>query len=239
MLLAVGILQYESEQTADWVRHSDEVLTTSRDLNSALVAVQHDGRDYLLKHRASDLVAFRRSTAAIPHSVANLRAIVRDNPAQEYRAEVIGGLATQIVSATQRLLNMYSNGRQREAVAFARSPQVLSIADAWEAQNFQFTRAELELRNVRWIQLGRDFRTLDWVLGVGALFGFLLTLGATWRFGSRIVQRWNGLRRRQNALRRAKKSRRRLRATMKSPSSIVHITTWPSRFGNARRSFKI
>lgn len=189
VLLVVGILQYKSEQTADWVRHSDEVLTTSRDLSTALVAVQHDGRDYLLKHRASDLVAFRRSTAAMPRSVANLRAIVRDNTAQEHRAEVIGGLATQIVSITQRLLNMYSNGRQREAVAFARSPQVLSIADAWEAQNFQFTRAELALRNARWVQLGRDFRILDWVLGVGALCGFLLTLGATWRFGSRIVQR--------------------------------------------------
>ncbi|HET7813378.1 MAG TPA: CHASE3 domain-containing protein, partial [Candidatus Baltobacteraceae bacterium] len=187
VLMTVAVLQWRSEAASGWVRQSDDVLVRSRDLNAALFAVQRDAREYTLHRKAAQIRALQRDAARANDIALDMRRLVGRDPGQERRATVIANLANRIVSIDERFVRYYASGQMSQARAFAASPEIARISDAWQAANDRFARIEIALRNERWQRLQRESRLLDWVLFAGSLLGIVVTLLAASRFGSVIV----------------------------------------------------
>ncbi|HEV7179625.1 MAG TPA: response regulator, partial [Candidatus Baltobacteraceae bacterium] len=188
MLVTAGLLQWQTEGTAAWVRHSDAVLEQSQQLTQNLDKIPRNIRDYLLKHNPASLSAYRRAGAEAPRQAARLRAMVTDNASQEQRATAIATLSKQIVALYDYYLVTSLRGKRSQADATFNGARVRHISDEWQSQTAQFFQAEQNLKVARWEQLRAQSVLLDWALGIGATIGFLLTLFATWRFGLRIAQ---------------------------------------------------
>ncbi len=189
VLVVVGFLQFRSERTALTVRHSDDVLAAAQSVADALVPVQRNLSDYVRTGQARYLAAFRRQAKVVDSATTRLRVLVRGDAQQELRAAEIAAIAREALNFEQRYADIYASGHRNAAAAMMRLPRVRKISDDWYLRNREFAAAEAAAKAAHWAQLAADYRKLDWVLGIGAAFGVLLTLLAARRFGIRVVER--------------------------------------------------
>lgn len=72
-----------------WVDHSDQVISTARQLQRQIVQMDTDLRGYYLTADRAFLEAYNEAKARVPEQFAQLRSLTADNPAQQQRVQEI------------------------------------------------------------------------------------------------------------------------------------------------------
>ena len=103
-------------ETRSWVIHSHEVMETTQRTFSLTQDVESGQRGYLLYNDPRFLDNFDISRAALPAAMAKLRALVRDNPAQQKRVEALLALEQQRVNVSVLRVTLARQGRRNEAL---------------------------------------------------------------------------------------------------------------------------
>ncbi|HXD36955.1 MAG TPA: CHASE3 domain-containing protein, partial [Rhodanobacter sp.] len=93
-VVTLGALQRQ-EVTRGWAKHTYEVLLAVADAQKASQAMEIGARGYALSAAPADLATFRNGRHAFGESVAQLRALVADNPLQQSRVDQLQTLGTQ------------------------------------------------------------------------------------------------------------------------------------------------
>lgn len=113
LVCAAYWLSLQQSRAADWVSHTQEVLTTIARTRAALVDIQNGHRGFTISGKEEDLEPYRTGRAAIGAETARLRTLLADNPAQRQRlADLEGGLAARLASAAQVVAARRAGGFQ-------------------------------------------------------------------------------------------------------------------------------
>jgi PAS domain S-box-containing protein len=188
LLAVVGLLRFQTQSAAAWVQRSDRVLQMEHDLTSSLLRASSALNRYVRQRDSSHAAAVRQQLHIEPLASA-LASSVRDNPAQERRAQRILELTRQFVRGFDGMLAALAANDTQKATRISESLRTRALSESWESQTSAFEDAESALRAQRWEKLREESRLLDWILAVGAIVGVVLTMLSARAFGRRIVYR--------------------------------------------------
>jgi methyl-accepting chemotaxis protein len=99
ILIAIGAVAYRGTvqltDTADWVDHTHHVLEKLANFNQAMVDSQSGMRGYVITAQEPFLDSYRLGTSTIEQNLKELRDLVKDNPHQLQRLDVLEPLVAQ------------------------------------------------------------------------------------------------------------------------------------------------
>lgn len=189
VLILIGVLRFQSEEASAAVRRADDAIALSSAVAADLSAMQRSVERYFVSRKPADRAAAEQYATKMPQLTANLRGLLSDNPAQERRAADVSHLADRILAIEQAYLGAAVAGDRVAAAKILGAPQNAVIVRSWQTEAADLTAGEIALRDARWRRLQRTSFILDWVIGLGALVGFLLTFAAARVLGRRIQTR--------------------------------------------------
>jgi two-component system, sensor histidine kinase and response regulator len=195
LLVLIAVLRLQTEQASAAVQRADDAIAQSTRIAAALVSMQRHISRYFERRDVRDLRAAQDESTTIPALAMRLRNLVQDSAPEEKRAVEISRLAGAILAAERQYLDAAKRGDRRAALAVLGSARARVAVAGWQSQTAALTQREIAVRDARWKHLAATYRVLDWVIGLGAAFGFLLTLAAAQTLGTRIVRRLEKLRR--------------------------------------------
>src|SRR5688572_14787145 len=102
LLLLSSIASYLSIRnlidTAEWVDHTNKVISELASVNSALTESESSQRGYLLTCDSSFLAAYEKNTKAVPVAITSLKKLTSDNTSQQQNLVRLEYLVNQRVS---------------------------------------------------------------------------------------------------------------------------------------------
>lgn len=117
VLLALGILfiafQKNRERTAvasGWVEHTQEVLFTTQEIYSLATEMQSGTRGYAIAGDENYLPLFNNAEKSIGTSINYLQTLLKDNPAQQRRADTLKTLVSSYIITRKELVNARRDG---------------------------------------------------------------------------------------------------------------------------------
>lgn len=189
VLIMVAILQWQTQAAAQSVQYSDAILQQTQRIRDTVSTLSLDLDAYVRARRPAVIVAFRGEANSIPASTRALRALTVNEVNLRRQSMALSTLADQSVEVLQTSLRYAIAGNTAAINALARSVRVRSLSLQWQTQMQAFAQSVAAEKAARWRTLHRMYITLDWVIGIGALAGFLLSLFSAWRFTQRVLKR--------------------------------------------------
>jgi PAS domain S-box-containing protein len=102
LVCATWWLSLQQTRAAEWVSHTQEVLTSLARTRAALLDIQNGHRGFTISGREEDLEPYVKGRQALDAEVAQLGRLVADNPVQQrHLAEFKGALAPRLASAQE------------------------------------------------------------------------------------------------------------------------------------------
>lgn len=189
VLVLIAVLRFQSEAASSAVQRADSAIALSSAIAADLTAMQRSTEQYFASRKPADRAAAQRYGARMPQLTQDLQTLSSDNPAQKRLAVSLSRLADQILSIERAFLAAAIADDRTAAAKILSSPKAAAIVRSWQSQSADLIAGEVALRDARWQHLQAVSRVLDWVIGLGAFFGFLITLAAARGLGRRIQSR--------------------------------------------------
>ena len=127
LLLVIGAATYRNTQVmirnAQWVAHTQEVLSQLLDVLSAVYDIEAGSRGYALTGDVNFLDPVYISMESIIQYEKRLRNLTADNPSQQVRLSILEPLVVQRMAAARNTINSRDQGGLTAAVA--------SVAMGW------------------------------------------------------------------------------------------------------------
>ncbi|HEX3463363.1 MAG TPA: ATP-binding SpoIIE family protein phosphatase [Candidatus Elarobacter sp.] len=188
LCVAAFVLQERTDETAQWSQRSTSALAESEAMLKAFSAANVSAVDYTRTGGGAALVRFRGAHRDLLTHEANLKRLVRGEPAQEARAERYVTLTERTFAVLTRYLQLWQAGKKSQATALAAAARK-HVALEWEASKSDFDLNERNTMLARYAALHGDFQSLGALLLGGSFIGIVLTLFVTGQFGLRIARR--------------------------------------------------
>src|SRR6185312_4586183 len=167
VLLVVGIIAYRSvlasSESAQWARHTNEVLEHLANLRLEVESIENGYRDFALSGADAFLQRARASTSLADNEQRALRALTADNPSQ------------------QRRLSMIADLRQRMAQRGDAIGQDHPLLEAFRVAARDMEREERRLLGERNSAVVHSNRETQVVLIVGSILALLIAAFSGWR----------------------------------------------------------
>ncbi|HJS84443.1 MAG TPA: CHASE3 domain-containing protein [Acetobacteraceae bacterium] len=175
---AVGVEAWVQSRAARdamlWVRHTDEVLHTVKDLDAALASAEAEQRGFLLTGDDQQLGAYQEAVARVVPLQSRLRLLTPDNPAQQDRLRALSPLVQQRLA---ELAGAIAARRDRGLEAAMRLLSVESgrqLAAAIDSILSSFTEEEQRLLGDRLSNADRFSHRAFWLAASGFAAGIVL-----------------------------------------------------------------
>jgi two-component system sensor kinase FixL len=180
LVLVVGAISYwttaRAERAAKAVDHTSQVLLEQQRLLSALADAETSAHGYTLTGDTVDLDEFNTARIRVPKSLARLRALTADNPAQQQRLDTLESVANERIDLSDQIKRLRRDqgfNPARDLIATGEGRIVMSharaLARAMEAD-------ENRLLASRTATQARNERIADYAIVIGAGIAFLLSL---------------------------------------------------------------
>jgi two-component system, sensor histidine kinase and response regulator len=197
LLLFVGLagrLQQQTQEAYRATEQADRAESLARQLSEDIVAAGLQARSYILTGSPAAYASYFAKAATLPSDLTRLRAAVADSPAQLARARAIASeVQAEALQATTLMHDMHAGDRRAVYEAsISRSlhdPKTGSTDDRLRVDLAAFQNAERIERLRAGRAVDRMWSRWGTVLIAGAVAGVLVTLGLTFIFGRRIVDR--------------------------------------------------
>jgi len=123
-LLVMGVLSYRwmvvSDESDNWVRHSQDVLAKIQDLSLAMESIESASRGFVLTGKDSDLDAYRANVARVAQDQAAIRMLTADNSVQQIHFPDLEVLAAERIQHADMLINLRRKTRRTSGILSSR-----------------------------------------------------------------------------------------------------------------------
>ncbi len=180
VLSLIGAVSYRStvraEETAHWVAHTHEVLTSVEGLVAALADAQNAVRGYVITGNESHLESYRDAVGSVRREYRQLRGLTADNDSQQRRLDALGPLIDARFHALEEVR------RLRAGPEFDIVPYELLVdrgkrtMDDVRAVVGEMRREEEGLLRVREQEARDSSRATAWFIALGGLVGLAVVV---------------------------------------------------------------
>jgi PAS domain S-box-containing protein len=182
-LLVMGVLSYRwmvvSDESDNWVRHSQDVLAKIQDLSLAMESIESASRGFVLTGKDSDLDAYRANVARVAQDQAAIRMLTADNSVQQIHFPDLEVLAAERIQHADMLINLRRNeGQEIAAAAFENSPDERDTEFQTLIGILQNEEVRLRMQRVATTKL--YVSQTKTILFFGSLMGLLIVAAAAW-----------------------------------------------------------
>lgn len=139
----------QQEQTQWWRTHTLKVLIDAERLDTALNEALRGERGYVLTGDPRSLAAFRRGLGDYRSIVTELRALTRDNAAQQRRVNDLDRRVRAFGHASRHIVNLVTQGKQAAALAAVRAGREHAAIDDFSSTLDEVKAEEHRLLTVR------------------------------------------------------------------------------------------
>jgi PAS domain S-box-containing protein len=157
--LGSAISQAQLENAVNWGKHTYEVLLTAQSLFGQLQDEQRGVRRYALLDQKESLDTYRTGAAQAPETLAELRALVEDNPPQQARISALTTDMQQLRDYSERLIATRDAEGRAAAVRMDDAGEGRRIMDRTRTDILAFNSYERSLLTQRNGVAERNFRS--------------------------------------------------------------------------------
>jgi diguanylate cyclase (GGDEF)-like protein len=183
-LLLMGVLSYRwmvlSDESDQWVRHSQEVLTNIQNLRLAMESLRSSSREFALTGKESDLDSFHANVIGVKQDQDNIRKLTADNPIQQNRLAALADLAAENIENSEAIIGLRRAQGLTVAATASLTGKSHKGADDFEALADKLQSEEMGLRKLRFAATERDLSQTKIILFTGTMLGLLITGIAGW-----------------------------------------------------------
>lgn len=180
VLLGFGWLSFHSLQVISsnerLVDHTHEVLETLRTLSREIIEAEDAQRGYLVTSGPDYLDLHRSALAAIPQSVARLKTLTSDNPAQQARISALEQTVTARLEKLQQGMNVHEAQGFEAARQFTQIGEGKQLMDSIRTQVAEIEATENHLLSVRQLESHASYRSAMLTLTGATLIGLGLVI---------------------------------------------------------------
>jgi PAS domain S-box-containing protein len=168
-----------SDESDNWVRHSQDVLAKIQDLSLAMESIESASRGFVLTGKDSDLDAYRANVARVAQDQAAIRMLTADNSVQQIHFPDLEVLAAERIQHADMLINLRRNeGQEIAAAAFENSPDERDTEFQTLIGILQNEEVRLRMQRVATTKL--YVSQTKTILFFGSLMGLLIVAAAAW-----------------------------------------------------------
>src|SRR5271157_5838368 len=181
LLLVIGVAMYRNTQglirNAQWVAHTQEVLSQLLDVISAVYDIEAGSRGYALTGDTNYLDPVFMSTESVIQYEKRLRNLTADNASQQERLNILEPLIVQRIAVARRTINSRNQGGLAAAAAAVATGRGKGLTESISKIIRTMTQEEQSLLAQR---RGRErvstADSLRWMV-VGSIFAVLILIG--------------------------------------------------------------
>lgn len=177
LLSIMSWLSYSNGQrylrAASSVEHTMRVQGIIDGTIGAVQEAEDTERGFLLTEDPSQLEACRIAQRSVPHRLAELSELTRDNPAQQRRILELRGFIADKLEFIDDKLNLMLTGNRTSAIALIRSGRGIVLMNQIRAIGAAMGAEERRLLETRKLEAERAQKAAAWGIGIGSA----LTLG--------------------------------------------------------------
>jgi diguanylate cyclase (GGDEF)-like protein len=184
-LLIVGLVAYRSVlasfDSAQWARHTNEVLEHLANLRLGVENIENGYRDFALSGADTFLQTSRANASFVHNEQRALRVLTADNPRQQARLSTITDLLQRMVRQGDTIVGLRRTPAAEEAAALIRSGQDDPILDALRVAARDMEVEEQRLLRERNSAAVIRYRETRVALIVGSTLALLIAALSGWR----------------------------------------------------------
>jgi PAS domain S-box-containing protein len=183
-LLLVGTASYHwiavSDESAQWVWHTHEVLSNIHDLLLSMESIESSSREFVLTGKESALEPYYVSMQKAEEDREAIRNLTLDNAVQQRQLVVVAKLAAENIQHADNLIQLRrSQGLEAAMAAMGSGPDDQIKVD-FQAAVDKLQNEEQRLRALRSSKAERYSSQSKIFLIVGTLLGILIVTAAGW-----------------------------------------------------------
>jgi PAS domain S-box-containing protein len=220
-VIFVTDVKRDNEQAQNLAIHSKEVLVQSESLYGSLVTAEANHRGYILTENPAYKDAYTQETRKVPGMAARLEELVKDNPEQQAKAQVMSTKASERLASMARADQLIQEGKKNQAVEGIKTGVGKQIMDEFRLTMDEFLTEEERLDKVRLQAVSRSWNRFNGLLIVGASSAILLAMMFAFLFSHGISSRLLTLTENAKALAEG----RELASPLSGKDEIAHLDT--------------
>jgi PAS domain S-box-containing protein len=163
--------------TAQWVLHTQRVLTELEQAESTLKDAETGQRGYLLTGDAKYLAPYNRATTEIGPRIDDLARLTADSPAQQRNIAELRALAREKLDELGQTVALYRAGDAQQAKAIVLSDKGLLLMDRIDLLFAQMQQEETHVNGAQDAEYQRSIRMTElsiWLATLVALLGLVV-----------------------------------------------------------------
>jgi diguanylate cyclase (GGDEF)-like protein len=192
-LLITGVIAYRSllasSESAQWARHTNEVLEHLATLRLWVENIESGYRDFALSGTDAFLQRAHAATLSADNEQRTLQAMTADNPRQQHRLSVITDLRRRMAQRGDTIAGLRQSTAAEDAAALFRNGQNDSLLDAFRVETRDMETEERRLLRERNSAALNRNRETQIILIVGSMLAVLMAAVSGWRVARDRVKR--------------------------------------------------
>jgi diguanylate cyclase (GGDEF)-like protein/PAS domain S-box-containing protein len=184
VLLVVGALAYRnmvaSNENAQWVRHTHEVLENLQDLRSAMQDIGGSVHGFMLTGQETYLERYRADVKSLEQHTATVRSLTTDNPEQQRNVSTLARLTAEKLEIAERNIDLRQTQGLESAANAVRDGSGLKEAAAFQEIVDRMRDDEQQLLANRDVAARRSVGLTKAILILGIFLGLVITAAAGW-----------------------------------------------------------
>jgi|GEM_PF-5365163 len=192
VMLGVGVVSQISMRTLveanRWVTHTYMVREELRALEKELVDAETGERGFIITHQESFLEPYNEAIVELDSTLADLKALVNDNPAQVARAEKLETLTQQKLDYLARTIALKREGQEQTVRELVLSGQGKQIMDEIRLGIAEMIQVETELLTQRQQTASQAENLSRFVSISGTAIAILIGLSALLLIAQKVIR---------------------------------------------------
>ena len=183
-LLIVGGISYRammvSYESAQWVRHTHEVLDTLKDMLVGMSSIESAIRGFALTGNEDYLISYRANLLNIAEAQTAIRTLTQDNPSQQVQIPELEKLAAQKIERSEVVIGLRRTGGMAAAENAFRNGIGRQLMNGFQATVGNMQSEERRLLALRDVDAARSFDEAKIILIIGTFLGLSIAAAAGW-----------------------------------------------------------
>jgi PAS domain S-box-containing protein len=175
-VVSVTHMTRSSEQAQAKYLRSQEVIAQAEGLLTDLADAEASMRGYVLTADAAFAEAYQKVEPRVPEHIAQLMALVKDNPQQQAKAAEMGAKASEKMIFVRRVVQVVRSGSREVAVEKVKAGEGLRIMNEFRLLREDFLKEEQRLNNERRKAVQNSWQRFNWLLVAGSAIDLFLAL---------------------------------------------------------------
>jgi PAS domain S-box-containing protein len=168
----------QQRAASQWYSHTFDVLVEVGGFSAALSDIQGGARGYLLTADPQFLSIYREGVREAPERLRRVQVLTADNPAQQRRLADLASQVANIVSLSERMVDLEATGRHAAALALVRNRASEAAMGRAQATSAAVAAEEQRLLVLRRVAARQATSRSARIMIVVAFFGSVLLVAA-------------------------------------------------------------